>query len=125
MKASAIRRILAKSKRPRRKTKGPRPPLTKKQRRIVREKTGGVCHLCGGDLDRRWQVDHVVPLSRGGESKPENYLPICKECNRIRWSYRPQVLRLIVRLGVIAKQEIRHKTEPGERLLKLAARHKG
>jgi len=50
----------------------------------------------------------------------DNYLPICKECNRLRWSYRPDVLRLIIRLGVYAKHEIRQDTKLGKRLIRLA-----
>lgn len=61
----------------------------------------------------------MVPHKLGGEAKPDNYLPICKECNRPRWRYTPEVIRLIMRLGTYAKNEIRHETELGEQLISL------
>ena len=53
----------------------------------------------------------------------KNYLPICKECNRLRWFHSPEVIRLIMRLGIYAKLEIRHETELGEQLV-LLLRHR-
>jgi 5-methylcytosine-specific restriction endonuclease McrA len=70
-------------------------------------------------VGKRWQADHVVPHKLGGQAVLENYLPICKECNRLRWSHAPEVIRLIMRLGVYAKNEIRHETELGEQLISL------
>jgi 5-methylcytosine-specific restriction endonuclease McrA len=101
-------------------------PVTKrstprgKARQKVWETTSGTCHVCGGSLGSKWQVDHVVPVRLGGQSKSNNYLPICGECNRRRWHYRPEVLRLMLRFGIFAKQEIRHDTDLGRELLKLA-----
>lgn len=70
-------------------------------------------------MSRRWQADHVVPHKLGGEARLDNYLPICKECNRLRWSYSPEVIRLIMRLGTYAKHEIRHDTELGKQLISI------
>jgi hypothetical protein len=52
----------------------------------------------------------------------DNYLPICRECNTIRRGHDPAVLRLIMRLGTYARNEIRHETELGERLIPLFLR---
>jgi 5-methylcytosine-specific restriction endonuclease McrA len=100
-------------------TSSPRASLTASDRAAVLKATNGTCHVCGGRVGRRWQADHVVPHKLGGESKLDNYLPICKECNRLRWSYTPEVIRLIMRLGTYAKNEIRHETELGEQLISL------
>ena len=75
--------------------------------------------MCGGRVGKHWQADHVVPHRRGGLATLENYLPICKECNRLRWFHAPEVIRLILRLGIYAKLEIRRETELGERLVVL------
>jgi 5-methylcytosine-specific restriction endonuclease McrA len=85
----------------------------------VFRKTGGTCHVCGETLRAKWQADHVVPHRSGGSSTFENYLPICKECNRLRWFHSPEVIRLIMRLGIYAKNEIRNRSELGEQLLPL------
>lgn len=82
-----------------------RTALTASQRRQVRAKTSGTWHVCGGRVGRGWQADHVIPHHLGGTRSLDNYLPICRECNRLRWSHEPKVLRLIMRLGVYAKRE--------------------
>ena len=120
MKAAHIQRIFAKS-RPRKSPKR-KASLTPRQRARIRKKTGGKCHVCGGALGSDWQADHVVPHHLGGARVEDNYLPACRRCNRLRWAYRPEVLQLILRFGVIAKQQIRHDTELGRQLLRLAKR---
>lgn len=95
-----------------------RSSVTRKQRTDVRKKTRGTCHFCGEQLGRRWDVDHVVPRSFGGRPSLDNYLPICRECNRIRWSYPPRVIRLMLRFGILAKDEIRNKRKLGDQLIR-------
>lgn len=117
MKHHDIRRLCA---RPDRSSNGgPRASLTAAARATVFKKTGGTCHVCGGRVGKRWQADHVVPHKLGGQTTLENCLPICKECNRLRWSHAPEVIRLIMRLGIYAKNEIRHETKLGEQLISL------
>jgi len=81
---------------------------------------------CGDSLNGRWQVGHVKPYRHGGQCTVKNCLPICVECNRLRWSYSPNVLRFMLLSGRYAKQEIRGEnrrpTELGERLIQLYVR---
>ena len=116
MKAAQIKRIFAKP--PRNRNPTPTRGLTSKQRVRIRAKTGGTCHVCGGPLGSDWQADHVVPHHLGGPHTEDNYLPACRTCNRLRWMYSPRVLQLVIRFGLIAKQEIRHNTQLGEQLLR-------
>lgn len=37
------------------------------------------CAYCGAT--GKVELDHVVPLSRGGRHEPENFAPACKSCN--------------------------------------------
>ena len=46
-------------------------------------KWGDACYLCGGDWD---QLEHVTPVSRGGEHSLENCRPACEPCNRRAWA---------------------------------------
>lgn len=39
---------------------------------------GGLCYICGGPYG---EIDHVIPLSKGGSNWPANLRPICKSCN--------------------------------------------
>jgi len=96
-----------------------RTRLSAEDRERIAEKTGRTCHVCGGALGAKWQADHIVPHTLGGKATLDNFLPICKECNRLRWFYSPDVIRLIMRLGTYAKNEIRHRTNLGEELLSL------
>jgi 5-methylcytosine-specific restriction endonuclease McrA len=110
---------------PREKTKSmiPRRRLGAKRRAEVRAKTGGRCHVCAEGLKADdWQADHIAQHTFGGECSDANFLPICGACNRLRWSYPSDVIRLIFRLGVYAKHEIRQDTKLGRQLLKLAAK---
>lgn len=44
------------------------------------------CPACGCSFDntsnnRRLTMDHIVPLNRGGKTRPENVQPLCVSCN--------------------------------------------
>ncbi len=45
---------------------------------LVRD--GGRCRRCGSA--RNLELDHIIPLSRGGNSDEENLQTLCKRCNR-------------------------------------------
>ena len=96
-----------------------RKTLTPKQRRLVSEKTGGLCHICGGELDERWAADHVRPFAKGGDNSIENFLPACYTCNRLKWHRSPEVIRFIMQLGIYAKKEIEKDSILGRKLADL------
>jgi len=58
----------------------------------IYDKTGGYCWHCGKKLAWKnygkpgergaWEVDHSVPISRGGTDYLRNLVPTCIECNR-------------------------------------------
>lgn len=41
----------------------------------------GKCAYCGCDLNGKYHVDHIVPLSRGGTDYAENLALACPHCN--------------------------------------------
>jgi len=43
-----------------------------------------VCHYCGKLITNKEEltVDHIIPVSKGGENSKENYVIACKACNR-------------------------------------------
>jgi 5-methylcytosine-specific restriction endonuclease McrA len=58
------------------------------------------CQYCGGHFSRRdLNLDHVVPLSRGGKSTWENVVCCCVRCNARKGSHLPEEagLRLLRR----------------------------
>jgi 5-methylcytosine-specific restriction endonuclease McrA len=120
MKHNHIRRLCAASDV--KSNPAPRMALTDSQRAQLLAKTAGTCHACGGRAGRAWQADHVIPYRLGGAHSVNNYLPICGECNKIRRSHSPAVLRLLMRLGTYARNEIRRETDLGEQLIRIYLR---
>lgn len=58
-----------------------RPPLSKADREYVLEAFKGQCAYCGGN-EGPFEIDHVVPYSRGGSHSRENFALACVPCNR-------------------------------------------
>lgn len=44
---------------------------------------GNKCIYCGGPFE---EVDHLIPISRGGSNWPSNLAPSCTKCNREKWT---------------------------------------
>lgn len=61
----------------------------------VYARDGGRCHVCGKKVDpKHWQIDHLVPLSLGGEHSYRNVAVACPKCNQRRYNTGPAQLRL-------------------------------
>lgn len=80
-------------------TKAKRYNWSDKTRDRVLAKTGGVCYYCGRKLENEnvldwggkvvavqhyWNVDHMLPVSKGGTNDIENLAPACKGCNSFK-----------------------------------------
>jgi len=49
------------------------------------ERDGGVCHVCGELVDPdNWHIDHLLPLSRGGQHVAANVAVAHPKCNGAR-----------------------------------------
>lgn len=68
----------------------------------------GKCYICGrqthldeneGRSDLLATVDHIKPVSRGGETVKENLALCCKMCNQLKneFSYSPELKELIIK----------------------------
>jgi len=70
----------------------------------VYDLTDGECFYCGkrlsfanyGDVGGHgaWEVDHFIPISRGGAHQPHNWVPACIDCNTRKadlmpWDFDP------------------------------------
>lgn len=80
------------------KTKDPEGVRARTIRRRSVEKTGngitggdikrqyksqkGCCYWCGVSVKHGYEIDHVIPLSRGGINSRENIVLACTPCNR-------------------------------------------
>lgn len=54
---------------------------TAKDIRLQYERQKGRCYWCGVKVGKKYHVDHVIPLSRGGTNWPENLVVACPTCN--------------------------------------------
>jgi 5-methylcytosine-specific restriction endonuclease McrA len=54
---------------------------------IVYARDGGICKLCMKKINNElWEVDHIIPLSRGGEHSYVNAQLAHAICNRKKWA---------------------------------------
>jgi hypothetical protein len=111
--------------------------VTTKGLRSVYDKTRGHCHFCGDKvvlghhgktkgkyLRGAWELDHVIQRDKGGASNPDNYLPACWKCNRLRWHREGKSLRRFIVLGLVANDEIKTGTELGRAIHAKFKKHK-
>ena len=68
--------------------------LTKEQRQLVFDKMGGHCAYCGCEFSlQTMQVDHIVPLRKGGADTLGNMWPACRSCNHYKHTLTVQQFR--------------------------------
>lgn len=64
-------------------------------REEIYERDAGRCHVCGRKVNRNhWHLDHLVPLSLGGEHSRRNVAVACPTCNLSRYVSGPAQPRL-------------------------------
>ena len=62
----------------------PRRSLTTQEQRVVVERAGNCCEYCRSQADfatQSFSVEHIVPISRGGETELDNLALACPGCN--------------------------------------------
>ena len=56
--------------------------LTRKRWKVIKEKFNNQCVCCGrSEPDVRVCMDHIIPLSKGGDHTENNVQPLCVSCN--------------------------------------------
>jgi 5-methylcytosine-specific restriction endonuclease McrA len=97
--------------------------LTAEDREYILQKTGGRCHICGDLIEGRWQADHVLAHSGGGDHDRDNFLPAHSLCNNYRWDYLAREFQYILKLGVWLRTQIETDTQIGRHAATLFARY--
>ena len=74
----------------------------------IYDRTGGYCFYCRIKLSFKnygvvgekgaWEMDHFIPIARGGAHQPRNWVPACVSCNTeksdfLPWQYDPYRFR--------------------------------
>lgn len=69
-------------------TAGQRALMTSRLRALIKQRDGYACRTCGVSVAQEphllLEVDHIVPVSKGGLSVPENLQTLCWKCNRTK-----------------------------------------
>lgn len=63
-------------------TRKPRQRLSERTRSFIRYRDGGLCRI-KTDRCTTWatEIDHIIPVSKGGTDDPTNLRAACKACN--------------------------------------------
>lgn len=68
-----------------------RKSFTVEQRKEIYRKTSGHCYLCGEFVDfDKFEVEHNLPLGKGGTNDFENLYCSCHICNTIKHDIYPE-----------------------------------
>jgi 5-methylcytosine-specific restriction endonuclease McrA len=55
----------------------------------IGEAQGWKCHWCSKSVRKRYHVDHIIPLSKGGGNGPRNLCITCQPCNQSKHAKDP------------------------------------
>lgn len=60
--------------------------------KVVFHRDGGICRICmkSVDLSAKWEVDHVIPISKGGAHSYDNVQLTHRRCNRSKGATLPK-----------------------------------
>lgn len=65
---------------------GQRALMTSSLRQKILQRDGYICQKCGNSTDKEpnllLEIDHVIPISKGGLTTEENLQVLCWKCNR-------------------------------------------
>lgn len=73
--------------------------LTAEQREKIVKDSKGLCAYCGRP-SKELTLDHIVPVSQGGNHTLDNITVACKSCNSRKWVWSPEEAGMRARLGV-------------------------
>ncbi len=84
----AAKRLSSKSRRDRNSVEG-RHSKSDVDKILIYQK--GRCAACAEKLREEFEVDHIIPLSKGGTDWPKNIQILCRPCNRAKYNRMPEV----------------------------------
>lgn len=70
--------------------------FTEEDRLALLKEYDGRCAYCGSKPDKL-EMDHVIPLSRGGKHTKINIVPACFDCNRRKGGRTPEQAEMELR----------------------------
>lgn len=69
---------------------GQRALMTSKLRQKIKERDGFTCKQCGASIEKEpnllLEIDHIIPIAKGGLTTEDNLQTLCWRCNRRKGS---------------------------------------
>ena len=59
-----------------------RAKVSNKLRFQIFNRDGNKCRICGST--HNLEIDHIIPISKGGKSEPNNLQTLCRRCNKFK-----------------------------------------
>lgn len=82
------------------------------EKKIIFDKTNGLCHICGNALSpEKYSITYSLLFNE--QDQP---LPACKSCKTFHDNYLSDEIKWIIKLGLWAKTQIEYETEIGQLL---------
>lgn len=67
---------------------GQRALMTSKLRREIKERDDFTCRICNNSTQKEenllLEIDHIIPVSKGGLTEKDNLQTLCWKCNRTK-----------------------------------------
>lgn len=77
---------------------GEKMPIKKKDREIAYNKYNGHCAYCGKEIEiKGMQIDHIIPVRKGGKDILANFNPACCRCNHYKRTYDIEQFRELIK----------------------------
>lgn len=61
---------------------------------FIKNRDGNKCVCCGESNGRELSIDHIIPISKGGNNTRFNYMTLCSKCNSIKGNREIEYLYL-------------------------------
>lgn len=58
-----------------------RAKVSNELRQEIFERDGYTCVICGSTEKESSEIDHIMPISKGGKTEPDNLQTLCHDCN--------------------------------------------
>lgn len=58
-----------------------RAKVSNELRQEIFERDGYTCVICGSTEKESLEIDHIMPISKGGKTEPDNLQTLCHDCN--------------------------------------------
>lgn len=92
------------------KSRKKRKIYSSEERKIIYDKSNGCCELCGKRLlFQDMTLDHIVPLSMGGNDEMENLQSSCLLCNQFKSNVLPDQFMERISLIYLYQMEKKYK----------------